>query len=57
MAAQKYNKLAGKHVLVIGGTSGKQACFFPPFHLKLIFTILQESDIPLQKPASNPQPA
>ena len=24
MATQKYNKLAGKHVLVIGGTSGKR---------------------------------
>jgi len=23
MATQKYNKLAGKHVLIIGGTSGK----------------------------------
>ena len=24
MVTQKYNKLAGKHVLVIGGTSGKR---------------------------------
>jgi NAD(P)-dependent dehydrogenase (short-subunit alcohol dehydrogenase family) len=29
MAAQKYNKLAGKHVLVIGGTSGEPDLIFP----------------------------
>jgi hypothetical protein len=37
MAAQKYNKLAGKHVLVIGGTSGEPDLIFPTLPFQLIF--------------------
>jgi hypothetical protein len=52
MATQKYNKLAGKHVLVIGGSSGNEY-----HHTRSPIEIsneVQVLDTPSQKPQSNP---
>jgi hypothetical protein len=50
MATQKYNKLAGKHILVIGGSSGEYHHSHSPIKISNKVQVL---DTPSQKPHSN----